>query len=43
MLEMGYNQRIAVERLFKASQKFQVLEIVKDYNDIDRVIVAQFQ
>jgi methylase of polypeptide subunit release factors len=36
---MGYNQRIAVERIFR-EKRWDILEIVKDLSGIDRVIVA---
>lgn len=41
LMEMGFAQRIAVEEILKKSKIFQIIEIIKDYNRIDRVIVAK--
>jgi release factor glutamine methyltransferase len=41
MMEMGFNQREALEDIFQDSWNFKVIEVVKDYNNIDRVIVAR--
>jgi len=41
IMEMGFNQRKSIENIFKKSGNFQIIEIVKDYNNIDRVIVAR--
>ena len=41
-LEMGFNQSQAISRLFTASGKFEVIEVIKDYNSIERVIVAKY-
>jgi release factor glutamine methyltransferase len=41
IMEMGFNQKRAVERIFKNSVGFQILKVIKDYNNINRVIVAQ--
>jgi release factor glutamine methyltransferase len=41
IMEMGYNQRNAIENIFQKSECFEIIEVVKDYNDIERVIVAQ--
>ena len=43
VMEMGFGQRKAVENIFKKSKKFEIIEIVADYNGIDRVIVARRQ
>lgn len=41
IMEMGFKQKDAIENIIQESRDFQILEFVKDYNDIDRVIVAQ--
>jgi len=40
IMEMGFNQRDAVEDIFQESGNFEIIEVIKDYNNIDRVIVA---
>lgn len=41
IMEMGFNQKEAIKNIFQSSKNFKILKIVKDYNNIDRVIVAQ--
>lgn len=41
IMEIGYNQRAAIEEILQKEKKIRVIEAVKDYNNIDRVIVAQ--
>ena len=41
IMEMGFNQREAIKNIFQKSRVFQIIEFVKDYNNIDRVVVAQ--
>jgi release factor glutamine methyltransferase len=41
ILEMGYNQNESIKEIFNSSEKFEVKEVVKDYNSIDRVVVAE--
>ncbi len=41
IMEIGYAQRQEIEKMIKKSNDFEVREIVKDYNKIDRVIVAK--
>jgi len=41
IMEMGFNQAEAIKKIFRDTENFKILEVVKDYNDIDRVIVAQ--
>ncbi len=43
VMEMGFGQRKKIENIFKKSKIFETIGIVKDYNDIDRVIVARRQ
>ncbi len=40
ILEIGFDQKEALEKILGISQIFEVKELVKDYNNIDRVIVA---
>lgn len=41
ILEMGFSQRKDIENIFKKPGIFEIIEVVKDYDNIDRVIVAQ--
>lgn len=41
MLEMGFNQKEAIKNIFQKNGNFEIIEVVKDYNRIDRVIVAR--
>jgi release factor glutamine methyltransferase len=41
ILEMGFNQRASIGNIFQKSGKFEIIEVVKDYNNIERVIVAR--
>lgn len=41
IMEMGFNQRLAIEAIFNTLRDIEVVEIVKDYNNIERVIVAK--
>jgi release factor glutamine methyltransferase len=43
ILEMGFDQRKSIEKIFDLSGKFKVKEVIKDYNNIERVIVAQIK
>ncbi|MBU1999131.1 MAG: peptide chain release factor N(5)-glutamine methyltransferase, partial [Candidatus Omnitrophica bacterium] len=40
IMEFGYGQRPALENIFQESGEFEIMDIVKDYNNIERVIVA---
>ncbi|MDO8489498.1 MAG: peptide chain release factor N(5)-glutamine methyltransferase [Candidatus Omnitrophota bacterium] len=40
ILEMGFGQRSAIEDILTKSEIFEVIEIIKDYNNIERVLVA---
>lgn len=42
IMEMGFNQCMRIKEILNASGKFEIIDVVKDYNDIDRVIVAQY-
>lgn len=41
IIEMGFNQRPAVENIFQKSGNFEIIEVVRDYNNIERVVVAR--
>jgi release factor glutamine methyltransferase len=41
LMEMGFNQRNDIEGLFAGSDYFDIIEVIKDYNNIDRVIAAK--
>jgi len=41
ILEMGSGQRGAIESLIKKSKNFEAIEVIKDYNNIERVIVVR--
>jgi release factor glutamine methyltransferase len=40
LLELGFDQAHAVRQLIEDSKNFRVKEVIRDYNDIQRVIVA---
>lgn len=42
ILEIGFKQSPAIKRLFKSIERFKIIEVIKDYNNIDRVIVARY-
>lgn len=42
ILEIGFGQYESIKEIFKLSRNFTVLKIVKDYNNINRVIVARY-
>ncbi|MBM3249337.1 MAG: peptide chain release factor N(5)-glutamine methyltransferase [Candidatus Omnitrophica bacterium] len=41
LFEIGIGQRGKIEKVFQKSKKFEIIEVVKDYNNIERVVVAQ--
>ena len=41
IMEMGYNQGKAIKNIIQDSADFEIIEIVKDYANIDRVVVAR--
>lgn len=41
IMEIGFGQRPGIEKIFLDSGKLKVIEVIKDYNNIDRVIVAR--
>lgn len=42
-LEVGFDQRSGVEDILAQTKKFSLEAVIKDYNDIDRVIIARRQ
>ncbi|MCX5698841.1 MAG: peptide chain release factor N(5)-glutamine methyltransferase [Candidatus Omnitrophica bacterium] len=40
ILEMGLGQRRSIENILRKSKNFEIMEIVKDYNNIERVMVV---
>jgi len=42
-LEMGFAQKNKIKNIFQKSKKFQIIEVVRDYNNIDRVIIAKLK
>lgn len=43
IMEIGFNQRKAIEEIFKKTEKFEIIEVIQDYNSIERVIVAKLK
>lgn len=41
MLEIGFNQARALEKIFSDAGKLKIIEVIKDYNHIERIIVAR--
>lgn len=41
IFEIGINQKYAVKKILQNSRYFEIIEVIKDYNKIDRVIVAR--
>ncbi|MBM3244391.1 MAG: peptide chain release factor N(5)-glutamine methyltransferase [Candidatus Omnitrophica bacterium] len=41
LLEIGFKQSGPVKNIFQKSGKFEIIEVVKDYNGIDRIIIAR--
>jgi release factor glutamine methyltransferase len=41
IMEMGFNQVEDIKNIFKELGNFEIIEVVKDYNNIDRVMVTQ--
>lgn len=40
-LEIGYNQGEAIIQMLQQDNKFEVLKVIKDYNDFERVIISR--
>lgn len=41
ILEMGFGQSAEIRKFLQNSLNFEIIEVVKDYNNIDRVMVAR--
>ncbi len=41
IMETGFGQKDAIKNIFQKSGAFKIIEWVKDYNNIDRVVVAK--
>ncbi|MBU1727090.1 MAG: peptide chain release factor N(5)-glutamine methyltransferase [Candidatus Omnitrophica bacterium] len=41
VVEMGFGQREAIERIFAESGNFEIIEVAKDYSGIERVIAGR--
>lgn len=41
IMEMGFNQAEAIKNIFQKSGVFEIIELIKDYNNIERAIVAK--
>jgi len=41
ILEMGFGQCAEIRKILQNSLNFEIIEVVKDYNNIDRIIVAK--
>ncbi len=41
MMEMGYGQSGRIKNIFEKTDNFEIIGIVKDYSDIERVVIAR--
>ncbi len=41
IIEIGFSQKDKIKNIFHSSGKFEIIEVIKDYSGIDRVIVAK--
>ncbi len=41
IMEMGFNQKDHIKNIFQKSANYKIIEVIKDHNNIDRVIVAK--
>ena len=41
IMEMGFNQKGSIKDIFQKNKNFKVIDIVQDYNNIDRIIIAK--
>ncbi|MDD2680347.1 MAG: peptide chain release factor N(5)-glutamine methyltransferase [Candidatus Omnitrophica bacterium] len=41
IMEIGLGQRPAIEKIFLDAGKFELTEVIKDYNNVERVLVAR--
>jgi len=41
IMEIGFNQKDSIKDIFQKNKNFKVIDIVQDYNNIDRIIIAK--
>ena len=41
IMEMGFGQKSSIENIFKRLEDLNILEVVKDYSNIDRIIIMR--
>ena len=41
IMEIGFGQSGKIKNMFKINHKLEIIDIIKDYNDIDRILVAK--
>jgi len=41
IMEMGFNQKEAIEDILQKSENYKIIDVVGDYNNIERVLVAK--
>ena len=41
-MEIGCGQRRAIENIFQTAGKFEILDVIKDYNQIERVMIIKW-
>ena len=41
ILEIGFNQARAIKNIFQKTEHFEIIETIKDYNNIERVIIIK--
>ncbi|MGD0336275.1 MAG: HemK/PrmC family methyltransferase, partial [Candidatus Omnitrophota bacterium] len=41
LLEIGFGQREVVKNILNIAKDFEIMDIIKDYNGIDRVVVTR--
>lgn len=41
IMEMGFKQKRKIKNIFQKYENFEIIEVVKDYNNIDRVVIAR--
>jgi len=41
IMEIGFKQKEALKNIFQKYEDFEIIEVVKDYNNVERVIVAR--
>lgn len=42
ILEIGYKQSNQIKKFLKKTNKFEIIEVLKDYNGIERIVVARY-